>query len=111
LQLYPIEAGIQPVQTKEHAMGREFYSDEGMETEVEQERSAYDEMVSRLNETGHHERSLQEIEDRQVAADLLGELTWQEKEGGVSRGVEAQAQSNRGRPEQGCRGRSNHGGV
>jgi hypothetical protein len=66
-------------------MGREFYSDEDMETELEQvqdleqERSAYEEMVSKINETGYHERSLQEIEDRQVAADLLGELTWQER--------------------------------
>jgi hypothetical protein len=52
--------------------------------ELEQEQSdevqPYEAMVSKIAETGWRERSVGEIEDAQVASDILHELTWQEQE-------------------------------
>jgi hypothetical protein len=51
----------------------------GLEQENEQEQSAYEAMAWRINESGYRERSLQEIEEAQVAGDLFRDLTWQER--------------------------------
>jgi hypothetical protein len=64
-------------------MGRDIETDElemAMEQDEVQDAQAFEAMVSRMNETGFEERSLRELEESQVGADLFRALTWQEQQ-------------------------------
>jgi hypothetical protein len=85
-------------------MVREIEMDEELVQELEQEESQemqpYEVMVSKINETGFCERSVEELEEAQVAQDLLQELSWQEREPMKRRlgNVRGMARYLRGRP-------------